>query len=914
MRFLASAKAAKGGIAGIVGKETMLLEDMLASEERLNDVVNHLRDEVKAWREGGYRDTSSVTRRLIEWWFERGEERGAQGKRFFFCQQEAIETVVYLYEVKRRFKMPETGELLRYALKLATGSGKTVVMALLIVWATLHKRKVSGSSLSGNFLVLVPNLTVRDRVRGIDERTGLSTGHGLDPASVENLYQHFEMVPPELNQEFHPKVLVRNWQSVPLVAERDDWIGDLPGEGRFVPASVLWALQRRRRSDPVRAIRRLIGSWRDLVIINDEAHHVYGKKKAKEAEEPDYIKWNKIIDSVREAAAVSVILDLSATPWYGSGSPKPDGTLFEWLVSDFSVYDAFESGLVKVVRLPDPDEDGHRYLNLWDLVQGAKTKQEYLSACRGAIASIYASWKAEYLRWESEFRELRLGPPPAMLVVADGAQRAKWLFEHLTGDYELLRNPDTDDPQDWFTIQIDTEVFDAERGKEATLREMVNTVGQIGKPGYAVRCIVSVNMLAEGWDVKNVSHILGIRAFGSPLLTEQVIGRGLRRLDYSILNIPLEERVQNPNRPDEETVDAFGIPFIGFPIEKRKRPRVGGWGAVPVAIAADPKKAKYAMELPNVRSWAVDAARPLVEAVDTTTLPGILITKKETPPEVKVKPVVGGQPEAVLTLEQFRREYPLLRSKFILARDLFEVVSAEMDGGLRTGPTFDEVLDLVGRYVDKRVEAVPPSAKQDIGIYYWTLKARNILETAIQGAPTDIATVPIFGEPRYLRTGSVPQFNWTGVIAEGKKCHWVKVPCHTNLEAAFSDFLDTAPDVFSYTKNERLAFSVTYYENGRPRQYFPDFIVEVTGTGGNVQWLVETKGEVHPNTELKREAANLWCERMTRAGQGIWRHLFVPQAAFEGAINAGVGTFGSLVSALAEPQQKRSGAGARVSP
>src|SRR5439155_12561536 len=135
-----------------------------ASSEQKNDLVNQLRDEVCKWREGGYAGTAGVTRRLLEWWFERDEERRAIGKHFFFCQQEAVETVIYLYEVQGRRKMPETGDLLRYALKLATGTGKTVVMALFVTWAALHKHKVSGSSLSANFLVLVPNLTVRDRV------------------------------------------------------------------------------------------------------------------------------------------------------------------------------------------------------------------------------------------------------------------------------------------------------------------------------------------------------------------------------------------------------------------------------------------------------------------------------------------------------------------------------------------------------------------------------------------------------------------------------------------------------------------------------------------------------------------------------------------------------------------------------
>jgi type III restriction enzyme len=899
MRFLASAKAAKGGIAAIVGKQEALFEDLLASEEQLNETVNQLRDEVRDWRAGGYPGTALVTRQLLDWWFDRAEERGAEGKRFFYCQQEAVETVIYLYEVKRRQKMPETGDLIRYAMKLATGTGKTVVMALLIAWSTLHRAKVTGSSLSANFLVLVPNLTVKDRVRGIDERTGLVTGSGLDPASAENLFAYFEMIPPELAQAFHPNVLVRNWQSIPLEVGRDDWVPDEAlGDGRFVPASVLWALQRRSRSDPTRAVKRLLGSWRDLIIINDEAHHVYGEKRSRSDEEPEVIRWNKIIDSIKAAANLSLMLDLSATPWYGSGSPKREGTLFEWLISDFSVYDAFESGLVKVVRLPEPGEDGHRYLNLWDQVQGAKTKEEYLSACKGAIASIYGSWKGDYLEWEEHLTGFRPGPPPVMLVVADRAERAKWLFEHLTKDYELLRNPDDDSPREWVTIQVDSKVFDAEKGNEADLREMVSTVGKPGKPGERVRCIISVNMLSEGWDVQSVTHILGLRAFGSPLLTEQVIGRGLRRFDYTVLNQPIEERLANPNRPDEETVDAFGIPFVGFPVEKRKRPKVGGWGQAPTAIASDPKKAKYTIELPNVRSWAVGVAKPLIEVIDVTKLPALIINPKETPPEVTVKPVIGGQPARVLTLVEFRAETPLVASKLRLARELFEVVSAENEDGLLTGPTFEEVLDFVAAYVDGNVTAQGKSALEDLGIYSWMMKARNILETAIHGAPMDTTTIPIHGDPPVLRTSTVPEFKWSGVTALGKKCEWSSVPCHTDLEARFSDFLDGAGDVIRYTKNERLGFSVTYYENGRPRQYYPDFIVDVGADSASSRWLAETKGEIHPNTDVKREAAELWCDRMTNAGQGRWQYLFVPQPKFEKAVKQGVRSFEAVVAAL----------------
>lgn len=889
VRFLISARETRGGIAGMTSRNNGLFEDMLASAEQQNEFVNQLRDEVRAWRQNGYPGTAFVTRRLLEWWFERDEERKAIGKRFFFCQQEAIETVIYLYEVKNRLRMPETGDFIRYALKLATGTGKTVVMALIIAWSTLHKRKVSGSTLSGNFLVLVPNLTVRDRVWGVPR------GDGLDPAGAENLYEAFDMIPPDYQSEFHPNILVKNWQAIPLESEREDWIpNDMEEDGRFIPASVIWALQRRRHQDPNTPIRKMLKGWHDLVVINDEAHHAYGEIRTRKGEEPRLIKWNKIIGRIAQIAKIRLITDLSATPWYGSGSPKPEGTLFEWLVSDFSVYDAFESGLVKVVRLPDPNEEGRIFIDLWDLVKGARTNVEYLSGCRSAIAGIYASWKQDFNAWEKSPKSER-GPSPVMLVVTSDATRAEWVFEHLIKDFDLLRNPDEDDPKSWVTIQVNSKVFDADKGNEAVLREMVNTVGKEGKAGEHVRCIVSVNMLSEGWDVKSVTHILGLRAFGSPLLTEQVVGRGLRLTNYQVLNQPLAERPEGT----EETVDAFGIPFVGFPIEKRRRAGTGKWGQDKVWIEKDDNKRQFRIQVPNVRSWAVGMSQPLHETVRADKLPELVINPKETPPTVRVRPVVGGAPEEVLTLEQFRAEYPLLRSKMIFARELYETTSAAETTTLGVGPTFEELLALADGFTEKKVQAVGDSKREDIGIYYWSRKALDILETAVREAPTGTTTVPILGTPNYLDTENLRRFQWAGIWAEGKKCHTNKVPSHTDLERQFADFLDSADDVIRYFKNERFGFSITYYENKRPRQYYPDFIVAVRETKGQeVYYLAETKGEMRHSTKLKKEAAELWCEKMSGTSYGMWKYVLVPQPNFEKAMASCVRSFRELVKSV----------------
>lgn len=236
-------------------------------------------------------------------------------------------------------------------------------------------------------------------------------------------------------------------------------------------------------------------------------------------------------------------------------------------------------------------------------------------------------------------------------------------------------------------------------------------------------------MLSEGWDLKSVTHILGLRAFGSPLLTEQIIGQGLRRTSYDALSKPIEERKE----VDEETVDAFGIPFIGFPVEKRKRQRTGSWGQEIAWIEPEDQKACFRVRVPNVRSWAVGVTKPLSEAVNVLALPELVINPKDTPPEVRVRPVVGGNPETVMTLTDFRVEHPLLRSKMIFARELYEATNPGEAAALGIGPTFEELLELASAFVDKRVRAIAPSEVRDIGIYYWSHRGLNILETAIRG-------------------------------------------------------------------------------------------------------------------------------------------------------------------------------------
>ena len=251
--------------------------------------------------------------------------------------------------------------------------------------------------------------------------------------------------------------------------------------------------------------------------------------------------------------------------------------------------------------------------------------------------------------------------------------------------------------------------------------------------------------------------------------------------------------------------------------------------------------------------------------------------------------MVGGNPEAIMTLDEFRKEWPVLKTAFFLAEELFDATNPGSAADLAIGPTFDELLDVVRRYLDTRVislQVAGGSDVRDIGIYFWRRQAFDILENAIRGAGNaGVKPVPISESlTGSLNSAELRRFQWTGIVAEGKRCHSSKVACHTDLERQFADFLDEAEDVVRYFKNEQLGFSITYYENNRPRQYYPDFIITTRSKGGKeITWVAETKGEMRPNTSLKSSAAAQWCEKMSATAYGPWRYLFVPQRDFERA-------------------------------
>ena len=576
-------------------RSTQLQFDTEWTQDRIeeNKLVNDIRRRVILWRKGGYVGVTPTTARLIAYWTDPNRE-----KKLFFCQIEGLETAIYIAEVAKKYGDSwienairagnETSNpgLPRTAFKMATGSGKTVVMAMLIAWHTLNKRaNPQDARFSDTFLIVTPGITIRDRLRV------------LLPNDTDNYYRQRDIAPAQLQDQLgQAKIIITNYHAFQL-------------RERVAAGKITKSILADGQSSPftetpdqmVRRVCRELGTKKNIIVLNDEAHHCYRRRpdakdeqltgddrvEARQREQEARV-WISGLEAVRAKIGVKAIYDLSATPFFLRGSGYPEGTLFPWVVSDFSLIDAIEAGIVKVPRVPVADDSmtgaQPTYRDLWLRIQehlprkGRKTERvggepKLPVALQGGLLSLYGNYEKYYRLWEKNTDARARGiTPPVFIVVCNNTNVSKLIFDFIAGwerpigeetivqagQLPIFRN---DDGQgSWLhrpnTVLVDSqqlesgesmsdafkkiaareiEEFKAEYrarfpGRDAEdltdedlLREVMNTVGKPGKLGEHVKCVVSVSMLTEGWDANTVTHILGVRAFGTQLLCEQVV-------------------------------------------------------------------------------------------------------------------------------------------------------------------------------------------------------------------------------------------------------------------------------------------------------------------------------------------------------------------------------------------------------
>ena len=918
-------------------------------EERIqeNRFINQVRERVARWRAGGHVDVTKTTARLLQYWTREERER-----RLFFCQIEAVETIIYLTEVAKRYgdawiendlrraAAEADGALYRVALKMATGSGKTVVMAMLIAWHTLNKlANPQDARFSDAFLVVTPGITIRDRLRV------------LLPNDPANYYRQHDLVPvdslPELGRA---KIVVTNFHAFKL-RERLA-AGKLTksllnqGEGSAFTESP---------DQMVRRVCRELGSKRNLVVLNDEAHHCYRPKaqdngdkltgderrEAEKSKEQARV-WLSGLEAVGAKLGVRVAYDLSATPFYLRGSGYPEGTLFPWVVSDFSLIDAIESGIVKVPRVPVADDamtgDAPTYRDLWSRIReglprkGRRTQKltgepKLPVALEGALHSLYGNYEKRFEQWQADTEAQARGrTPPVFIVVCNNTSVSKLVFDYISGWDKELESGDTvavpgklalfsnvTPDGRWLprpsTVLIDSEQLESgeamsaefkriarreveefkaevqrrfpgrnteELTDEDLLREVLNTVGKPGKLGENVRCVVSVSMLTEGWDANTVTHILGVRAFGTQLLCEQVVGRGLRRMSYAAA--PQQVEVDGASVEIEafspEYAEVYGVPFSFIPCAGSQEPR-----PVPptTRVRALDERAACEITFPRLLGYRFELPPERLDARfgDDSKL---TLSTQDVPTRTENAPIVGSS--VIHTLDDLT-ERRLQEVDFLLAREVLQRYFADDAGNLKPW-LFPCLLRIARSWREQCLECKDHTFPQLLLMVGLAGRAADKIYTSIVAAHSEAATLkPILRPYDTIGSTSYVDFDTTRPVwaTAPEKCHVNFVVADTtSWEQKLAQTLEEMPAVLRYVKNHNLGFAIPYIVAGQEHAYLPDFIAHLDdgrGPDDPLQLILEVTGQKRPDKEAKVATARyLWAPAVNNHG-GYGRWAFV---------------------------------------
>jgi type III restriction enzyme len=902
--------------------------------------INEVRGYVDAWRDlpnPNQWQVSPETTRLLQHW----RHHNFSGIRPFFCQVEAVETVIWLTEVapqhtngKRLLDRIASSnkeanpELLRIALKLATGSGKTTVMAMIIAWQTVNAvRRPASKNYTRGFLVCTPGLTIKDRLRV------------LQPNDPDSYYASRELVPSDMLDDINrAKIVITNFHAF----KRRELI-DLSAGGR--------ALLQGRGGEELsttetegqmlqRVMPDLMG-MKNILIINDESHHCYREKPIpiddeelkgedkKEAEKNNEAArlWISGLEAVNRKLGLSRVIDLSATPFFLRGSGYAEGTLFPWTMCDFSLMDAIECGIVKLPRVPVAQniagEEMPMYRNLWENIRKDMPKKgrgqggnldplELPTRLQTALQALYGHYEKTFALW----KDSGIKVPPCFIIVCQNTSISKLVYDFISGFYRknvdgtttlengrlpLFRNFDetTGNPLPRpNTLLIDSEQLEAGdtlddnfRGMAADeierfrreivertgdpragdnitdqelLREAMNTVGKYGQLGGNIRCVVSVSMLTEGWDANSVTHVLGIRAFGTQLLCEQVIGRALRRQSYE-LN---EEKLFNV-----EYADVFGVPFdftakpvIAPPQPPRETIQVKAMRPERDALEITfPRVEGYRVELPEERLSAAFNEDSVMEL--SPDLVGPSITRNSgiigEGVDMNLKHLRDIRPSTLVFCVTQRLLYTKWRDPgkepmLHLFGQLKRITKQWLDTCLVCkGDTYPAQL-MYQELADMACSRITAAITRKF------LGERPIKALLDPYNPT--------GSTRHVRFNTSRTDRWE---TSSKHCHINWVILDSDWEGEFCRVAESHPKVISYVKNHNLGLEVPYRYGSENRKYWPDFIIQVDdghGTRDPLNLIVEIKGYRREDAKEKKSTMETyWVPVVNHLGSyGRW--------------------------------------------
>ena len=833
---------------------------------------------------------------------------------------------------------------------MATGSGKTVVRAMLIAWQSLNKlANPQDARFADSFLIVTPGITIRDRLRV------------LLPNDPNNYYRALDIVPGHwMHQLGKAKFVITNYHAFQL-------------RERQTANKTTRSILRTDGTSPftetpdqmVRRVCRELGNKREIIVLNDEAHHCY-RRKPDELDEEDLSGderkdaqkrneearvWITGLEAIQRKLGIKVVYDLSATPFFLRGSGYDEGTLFSWVVSDFSLIDAIEAGIVKVPRVPVEDDrmigEQPTYRDLWDNIRdqlpkkGRKTEQlpgipQLPGMLEGALRTLYRNYEKEYRRWEQNDAARAKGQtPPVFIVVCNNTSVSKLVFDFIAGyekpltedstvlvpgelpifsnvvDARWTSRPNTilvdseqlesgeamsDDFKKIAAAEIDDFKADYRRrfpGRDADdvkdedlLREVMNTVGKPGKLGENIKCVVSVSMLTEGWDANTVTHVLGVRAFGTQLLCEQVVGRGLRRMSYTL---------NDDGMFDPEYAEVFGVPFSFIPCAGANKP------VVPkdvTRVRALEKSSVCEITFPRLLGYRYD-----IEEADLsyqfTQDSQLAISSRDLPTKTENAPIVG---ESVIhdlsDLRQRRTQEiafklaKLTLEKYFRGDDLDRTESTKTDKGQAhqwdnhvQAWRFPQLLDISRRWLGECLTCKGETFPQLMLLTEFAHDASDrIYQAIVRGDGEE-------GRRRVLRAILQPydtlgstrfvDFDTTRATyaADPNKCHISHVVCDTDSwEQKLAQTLEDMSEVVRYVKNQNLGFFIPYNLNGEEKRYIPDFIACIDdghGPDDLLNLILEVTGEKKKDKAAKvATAKTLWIPAVNNEGAfGRWEFL-----------------------------------------
>ena len=849
-------------------------------------LVNQIRLRVDAWKKDGYPGVTGITKRLLEHW-QNLEER--EYHRFFFCQMEAIETLIWLTEAPNDQKVGveiplDGGPFRRLCSKMATGSGKTVVMAMLIAWQILNKVTYPQDARFSKYVfVVAPGLTVKSRLQV------------LLPSSADNYYDEFNVVPVGLKEKLRQgKVLIRNWHALQWESEEK--------------LAKKKSVDKRGVKSNEAYVREVLGDMAgaaNIMVINDEAHHAWRVpaeskvKGVKKAELEEATIWVSGLDRIHETRNILVCHDFSATPFAPSGKKSSEEALFGWIVSDFGLNDAIESGLVKTPRVVIRDDGKltkdyksrlYHIYNDPEVKDDINHKAQAHDPLPDLVTNGYYLLGKDWLETAKSWEKSGFQTPPVMISVANRTETAahvKYAFDHNKIRIDELCTPDR-------ILHIDSKVLELAEAQEEiasiasaaqeddsedtperklskkelaeSLRQTVDTVGQIGKPGAFIQKVISVGMLSEGWDAKTVTHIMGLRAFSSQLLCEQVVGRGLRRTSYEV----------NPetNLFEAEYVNIFGVPFTFLPHESKDGPPPPP-PTPKTRIEPVIEKQQFEIRWPNIIRIEHTYKPMLTLDMDKVSL--LELSAYNTATLAELAPIVEGKPDvtqiSTIDLEDLGQKFRMQKIIFETARDVFDQMKPNWKGNREF--LLAQLIRLVESFLKSdRIQIEPLLFYQD------DVKRRILLTLNMNKVVQHIweairfenseSIEPIFDQDFPIRSTADMQTWFTGKPCEHtQKSHINMCVFDSTWEASEAFELDRHPNIKAWVKNDHLGFEILYIFDGIVRKYRPDFIIQLK-TGNFL--ILETKGKETLRDKTKHRFLNEWVKAVNEhGGFGNWK-------------------------------------------